>query len=291
MVSVVITTYGRTEDVVLRAVESVKNQTYINWDLYIVDDNKADNPYSEPIKKALEDQKDERLHYIRMEKNSGACAARNRGIQESKGEYIAFLDDDDEWVSDKLEKQIAVLQNEDIGFVYCGLFLLNEKEGSKKPASKLFVSGNVYSRLLRDNFIGGTSEIVIKRECINVCGGFREDMPSSQDYEMWLRLSKKYNAGYVPENLVILHLHEGDSITKSLDRRIEGYRKIIDAYYDDIITIKKNHSYQLYNLGKFLILNKQSKEGWEYLKKAIKLTPIFAPYYIAVIMYWKINYK
>ena len=112
-------------------------------------------------------------------------------------------------------------------------------------------------------------------------------MPSSQDYEMWLRLSKEYKVDSVAEDLVKYHIHEGDSITKSLDRRIEGFRKILEYYYDDIIKDKDTHSLQLYNLGKFMILNGQNKEGLQLLWNAIKLQPFKGLYYVAVIMYWK----
>lgn len=290
MVNVIIPTYGRESKIVMRAVESIKNQTYCEWNVYVVDDNKEGNPYSPAIKNAIQNENNDKIHYVRMEKNSGACAARNKGIEISEGEFVAFLDDDDEWLPTKLEKQIKVLENSNAGFVYCGLQLLNEKSGKVRSSGTLFLQGNVYTRLLRDNFIGGTSEIIARRECFEKCGGFRLDMPSSQDYEMWLRLAQKYEVDNVPEDLVIYHIHQGEAITKSLDKRIEGYRKILESYYEDIVKNKENHSFQLYNLGKFLILNKQGIEGGKYLKKAILLKPKKGLYYIAVVIYWKINY-
>ena len=106
MVSVIIPSYGRQCSMVMRAVESVKKQTYTDWELYLVDDNKDDNPYSKEIESAIRKENSEKIHYLRMEKNSGACAARNKGIEVSSGEFVAFLDDDDEWVPTKLEKQM-----------------------------------------------------------------------------------------------------------------------------------------------------------------------------------------
>lgn len=287
MVSVVIPTYERASEIVLRAVESVKKQTYTDWELFVVDDNKDINPYSDPIREMLEAQNDARIHYLRMEKNSGACAARNKGILESKGEFVAFLDDDDEWYPEKLEKQIKKFVDPEIGFVYCGFFMFHEKKGTGKSSWIRFTKGNVYTRLLKGNFMGATSGVVIRKRCFEKCGYFRDDMPSSQDYEMWIRLSKEYQVDSVAEDLVKYHIHEGDSITKSLNRRIEGYRKVLDSYYDDIIKDKEIHSFQLYNLGKFLILNSQYKEGLQLLWKAIKLQPHRGLYFVAVILYWK----
>lgn len=288
MISVVIPTYDRNADVVMRAVKSVIKQTYTEWELYVVDDNKENNPYSESIRVALDELKDDRIHYLRMEKNSGACAARNKGIQESKGEYVAFLDDDDEWLPERLEKQLPALEDDNVGFTYCGVWILNEMTGKKKSSLIQFKQGNVYYDLLKGNFMGGVSNFIVKRSAMEECGAFRIDMPSSQDYELWIRLSKKYEVSCVAENLSVLHIHEGDSITRSLDRRIAGFKKVLETYYDDIIKDKKAYSFQLYNLGKWMILNKEKKEGLQYLWQAVKLKPLNALYYVAVIMYWKL---
>lgn len=289
MISIIMPTYGRTAEIVLRAVDSIIKQTYVDWELYVVDDNKENNLYSEAIKNALEDLKDTRIHYLRMEKNSGACAARNKGIQESKGEYVAFLDDDDEWLPERLEKQLPGLEDDNVGFTYCGVWILNEMTGKKKSSLIQFKHGNVYYDLLKGNFMGGVSNFIIKRSAMDKCGAFRVDMPSSQDYELWIRLSKQYDVSSIAENLTVLHVHEGDSITRSLARRIAGFRKILDIYHEDIVKDKKTHSFQLYNLGKWLILNKETKEGVYYLWQAVKLKPFNALYYIAVILYWKLS--
>lgn len=283
-------TYNRSESIVMRAVQSVLCQTYTDWELYVVDDNKDDNPYSELIEKALTGLNDARVHYLKMEKNSGACAARNEGIAKSKGEYIALLDDDDEWLPKRLEKQLPFLKEQKIGFSYSGMLVYNETTGVKKSSGIKFKNGNVYHQLLKTNFMGGCSNFIIKREALEECGGFLKQMPAAQDYELWIRLSQKYHVSSVAEDLVIFHIHTEDSIMKSLDRRIKGYRRILELYYDDIIKDKDVHSFQLYNLGKFLILNHENKEGFSLLKDAIKLKPYKAIYYIAVITYWKICY-
>lgn len=289
MVSVVIPTYGRIPEIVLRAVESVKNQTYTDWELYVVDDNKEDNPYSEPIRELLEEQNDTRIHYLRMEKNSGACAARNKGIRESQGEYVAFLDDDDEWYPEKLEKQIAKFDDPEVGFVYCGFFMFNEKKGTGKSSWIRFTKGDVYKQLLKENFMGGTPGIIARRESFDECGYFCEDISYAEDYEMWIRLARKYKVDCVSEDMVKVHLHEEESLSKNAGKRIEGYKKILEVYYDDIVKDKKIYSYQLYTLGKLLILDGRTKQGVKCLWKAIKLQPANAVYYVLVVLYWKIG--
>ena len=124
MISVIITTYKRTPDIVLRAVSSVVAQTFGDWELIIVDDSPETWEIRPQIRLAVEKiaNEDLRIKYIPHDKNSGACAARNTGIMHAKGEYIAFLDDDDEWVPEKLEKQLDILQKsgDNVALVYCG---------------------------------------------------------------------------------------------------------------------------------------------------------------------------
>lgn len=289
MISVVMPTYGRSHEMLLRAVESVKKQTYKDWELYVVDDNKEGNPYSQSIKEALEAQNDARIHYIRMEKNSGACAARNKGIRESKGEYVAFLDDDDEWLPEKLEKQMVKLGDSQVGFVYCGFFMFDEKKGNGKSSWIRFTKGDVYTQLLKENFMGGTPGIIVRRECFEECGYFCEDISYAEDYEMWIRLARKYKVDCVPEDMVKVHLHEEESLSKNVGKRIEGYEKILEVYYEDIIKDKKTHSYQLYTLGKLMILDGRNKQGMKYLLQAIWLQPVNIVYYILVVLYWKLK--
>ena len=112
-VSVIIPTYNR-EATLKRAVESVLNQTYTDFELIIVDDGSTDN-----TRQLVENIHDDRITYYYVKINSGAAAARNYGIERAEGEYIAFQDSDDYWHSDKLEKQMKVMEsNPDIGFVY-----------------------------------------------------------------------------------------------------------------------------------------------------------------------------
>lgn len=290
MVSVIIPTYGRIKDIVLRAVTSVEVQTYTDWELYVVDDNEDTETYSKSIQEAIEQKEDKRIHYIKMEKNSGACAARNKGIEVSCGEYVAFLDDDDEWVAEKLELQLPLMERKNVGFSYSGMLLYNELTGQRKSSAVKFKNGNIYRDLLKQNSIGGTPSFIIKREALEKCGGFLEGMPASQDQELWLRLAKEYEVASIPKDLIIVHLHAGDSVSKSLDRRIAGYRKIFEIHYEDITKDKEIYSYRVYTLAKLLILNCEYSEGIKLLFKSIKLQPLMGCYYVAVIIYWKLNY-
>ncbi len=112
-ISVVIPSYNRAT-LIGRAIESVLQQTYSNIEIIVVDDASTDE--TESVVKRI---KNDKLHYIKLKKNGGACKARNVGIRASKGEYIAFLDSDDIWNTDKLEKQMKILQEKKAKVVAC----------------------------------------------------------------------------------------------------------------------------------------------------------------------------
>ena len=114
LISVIIPTYNR-ENKIIDAVRSVLEQTYINIEVIVIDDGSTDDTYL-----MLDKIEDKRLKYVYQE-NSGACVARNRGIKEAKGKYIAFHDSDDIWHKDKLEKQIRVLEKTNADIVFCQL--------------------------------------------------------------------------------------------------------------------------------------------------------------------------
>ena len=202
MVSVVITTFNRKWEIVKRAVESVLAQTVQDIELFVVDDNK-DGESSESIRSNLEAIDRSGVHYLKTQGGEGACAARNHGLAHSTGEYIAFLDDDDEWYPDKIEKQLDVFSGQDdVGLVYCSYVFYDEdkvenlthEESNTVPRKmfKKFKRGNIFNDLLLTNFIGSTSFPLIRKSVLDGINGFDVEMQSCQDYDVWLRIAEKY---------------------------------------------------------------------------------------------------
>ena len=217
LVSIIITTYKRPFEFVLRAVKSVLMQTYSNWELFIVDD--SPNDYSERvvIKQQINALGDKRIKYILHGTNLGACAARNTGIRMAKGEFIAFLDDDDEWLPQKIEKQITKINQPEIGLVYCSSYtIINVNGKTKKTLREYRIEGFVFDKLILKNFIGSTSFVMVKRQALFDCGLFNIEMQSAQDYELWLRIAKKYAVACVSEPLVNYYIHNGERITTNI---------------------------------------------------------------------------
>lgn len=241
--SAIITTYNRDVVILERALKSVLNQSYKNVETIIINDS----PENIELANRIEDMvnkyisKSFNLKYYKLDKNSGACKARNIGLEMSKGEYIGFLDDDDEWKNNKVEELIKVFdQYPDAGLVYCNAIIVNDDDKtSMLRFKKDQPSGKIFEILLSKNTIGSCSFPVFKRQVIENVHGFREDMPALQDLELYLRISRQENCYYCPEPLVIYHVYNGERITRNKNKRIEAFEKINIEFRNDIIKDKK----------------------------------------------------
>ena len=230
MISVVITTYKRGPSLVARAIDSVLCQTYRDIELIIVDDSSAEYQFREDVQAMVLERKTTtdgiRIKYIAHDENRGACAARNTGLSVAKGDFIAYLDDDDEWLPQKLEKQITLMHNADVALVYCGSVTQNDETGVSTNKETDYYRGCVHQKLLYGNFIGSTSFPLIRTDCLKGIDGFDEQMQSAQDYDVWIRLSEKYKVDFVPEPLVIYHEHSGIQISGSPLKKINGLERL-----------------------------------------------------------------
>lgn len=213
LVSVIIPTYNRI-DTLPRSMKSVLDQTYGNLELIVVDDGSTDG--TDEYVKGLPD---ERIRYVKGEGNRGPGAARNMGVRLAKGEYIAFQDSDDEWHPDKLEKQMLLLLNSELGndMVYCEFTRYQgQTRGEVVPSKKIPIEckqGNMLAVLLLQPMIS-TQTIVIKKQSFIQAGGFQERLKTFEDYEFTLRFSQNHKIGFVEESLVKVY----DSLN-SVDKR------------------------------------------------------------------------
>ena len=213
MVSVIIPTYNR-EQQILRAVRSVLNQTYQDYELIIVDDGSKDK-----TAEIIQEIRDDRIRYISLETNQGVAHARNMGIQEAKYDYIAFLDSDDEWLPNKLELQMKKMMAAPpkVGVIFCrmGGKQRNSEERFVCPAEnykKEILEGNIFNPLLLQNVIG-TPTMLVRKICLQKAGGFKETLQCLEDWELVLRIAKNWQIGFVDEILVEVHKSEGSVST------------------------------------------------------------------------------
>lgn len=198
-VSVIIPTYNRAH-LVGRSIQSVLNQTYQDFEIIVVDDASTDN--TEEVVKSFNDP---RICYIRHKQNHGGSAARNTGIRTARGEYIAFLDSDDEWLPNKVAEQMRVFYgNQDCGAVHTGLLHICKDEYNE-ACKGCYSKGWVLKDLLVANVVGGASSVVVKRERLKVAGLFDEKLPSCQDRDMPIQITKHYTFRRVVAPLVKYH--------------------------------------------------------------------------------------
>ena len=265
LVSVVIPSKNRPEFVV-KALESVFAQTYRNLEIIVVDDG-SDVPLS-PI---LTNTFGEKVTCLRHEISKGAPTVRNAGVAQAEGEYIAFLDDDDIWRPEKIEKQISLfLKDEKIGLVFCGESIVcNGKVIKNRPA---FWKEHDFKKMLFSNVVGGTSVVVIKKTLLDNFH-FDESLPSCQDWDLFLRLAVKTKFAAVPDLLVHRIVH-GCQISSSLNRKILGREKF---YYKH----KKMFAHEilanaqfLRRLGSLRTINNQREVAASLYRRAFELSPL-----------------
>lgn len=210
-ISVIIPTYNR-EKLVVKSVKSVLNQTYKNIEVIVVDDGSSDN-----TEEALKKIKDERLKYIKLSENVGACKARNRGIEESSGKYIAFQDSDDIFCVDKLKKQLDNLIENKSDLDFCKIRINDSciQVIPNEQRDEIIDLNNIVDELCKGNFIS-TQAILAKKEVFDDIL-FDENLPRLQDYDLILRISSKYKVSYTKDALVDLYRQE-DNISNSIDK-------------------------------------------------------------------------
>ena len=229
LLSVIIPTFHRELEFIIRAVNSVKKQSYPDIEILIIDDNENSNSLSIEIKNYCNENN---LIYIKQFGNSGACNARNLGAINSSGEYIAFLDDDDEWFPTKALEQISVLKK-GYGLVFSkGLNVYCETEYKEQSYgnNKNFLSTPSFNDLLIKNYIGTTSQIIIKREYFLQVNGFDPNFDARQDYDFYIRVSQKCKI-YGMDKILFKHYHHSQyQISKDINKSLQGYRMLYKKY-------------------------------------------------------------
>jgi glycosyltransferase involved in cell wall biosynthesis len=264
-VSVVIPTYNRAH-LICRAIQSVLDQTYQNLEIIVVDDGSTDN-----TEEIVINFKDERIRYIQHSENKGASAARNSGIRVSRGEYIAFQDSDDEWFSDKLEKQIRAFykSSPEVGVVYSGFYKVEANKKIYIPSDDhAQKKGNIHNELLKGNFVG-TPTVLIKKECFENVKYFDENIPSLEDWELWIEISKYYNFEYINMPLVYSY-STPNSVNFNQKNAIKAYEMILKNHLNEFCKNKKNLSKHYFIIALKLCSINDFKNERTYLIKAIK---------------------
>ncbi|WP_313996588.1 glycosyltransferase family A protein [uncultured Paenibacillus sp.] len=259
-VSVIVPTHNRT-DMLLQAVESVCRQTVKPLEIIVVDDASERPPEQalEPLKRY-----GAAIRCIRFDSPRGACAARNEGAEQAKGGILMFLDDDDTWEPEKIERQLAVFRAKpEVGLVYGGRLVVGDADrdrviGRIMPKAR----GRLFPAILYENHIGMTSSVALKRELFIEAGGFDPRFPALQDYDLWIRCSRltvvdydgrcnvRYTVASDPDRQISgrkdLHAGAVALLQDKYRREIEaqgalGKRKIYAGNYFYVAKAKRRH--------------------------------------------------
>jgi glycosyltransferase involved in cell wall biosynthesis len=219
LVTVVIPTFNRAH-CIARAIGSVERQTYRSLEIIVVDDGSSDG-----TAEVVQNLRCVRpLTFLRLNPNQGAAAARNRGIAAARGDYVAFLDSDDEWHPRKLERQLEALSERGPEFGACYTAIVSyDDAGRLRGLSRAVEEGDIERPLLTHNLVGSTSAVIVRRALLDAIGGFNPTLRSCQDWDLWLRLARLTRFACVPEILTVLHVARQGRITSSGSARLSGH--------------------------------------------------------------------
>lgn len=288
LVSVIIPSYNMAR-YVGEAIESVLAQTYKNYELIVVDDGSTDNT-AEVVKKYLKPQA---VSYIHKE-NKGISVARNTGIKASRGEFIAFLDADDIWLPEKLEHQIKFMDSDKVGIVGCGAYIINEKgEIFDNFIKKTYPNRSLLLGVLNmKNVVSGGSEALARKKCFDVVGIFDENLKSSEDWDMWLRIAYHYDIVFVEKPLVKIRertnsLCSPSNAQKMLDSDLLVLSKLFQHTKTNVFLRRKSYSYRYYAAA---IAYKETKDvvgTRRYILKSLYTFPwnVFDRSHILTVLY------
>ncbi|WP_081210042.1 glycosyltransferase family 2 protein [Salegentibacter sediminis] len=267
MISIITPTYNRA-NLIERMIESVIRQTYLNWELIIVDDGSTDE-----TELCIKEYQDERIRYFYTE-NSGATDSRNYGVNQAKGDYIIFLDSDDEARNTWLEELMDIVKLENADIAFCGLEKYNEKG---ELLSKVLPQKLEYNKhILYGSFLSGTF-LVLKEYFLDV-GGYDIKLASGQHTELRLRLlpyliNRGINWGYTENCLLKVYIHKGPRIRHNNLSIYQGSLSILTKHKEYFDSNPTAYYYFYSVAGVAAIRSGYHKEGRKLLLKAFKKKP------------------
>jgi glycosyltransferase involved in cell wall biosynthesis len=219
LVSVVIPTRDRLQ-FLLRAVDSVLKQSHGDLELIIVDDASQDGtaPYLAGLQRH-----DARVRTLRNDVPRGGAGARNQGIAASRGQWIAFLDDDDEWMPEKLQRQLRMLSSASAAVACSCDFVMRFSSGRSKVVR--VARHATLQQLLFENELGSASLCICSSMVLKGIGGFDANLQSAQDQDLWARVRQQGDVVVCTEPLVLYRAHGGRRITNDMQAQYVGARR------------------------------------------------------------------
>ena len=234
-VSVIIPTYRRPAELE-RALRSVLDQNFSDIEVIVVDDNPPDSAERRRTEELL-GRTSGPLRHLKNDTPLGGAGARNVGIQAAGGQFIAFLDDDDQWLPGKLQKQMDLFAGlaEDVCSVDTGFYEIDQRRGTTRTVMPA-LRGEIFDALLvkHKGRAPKLSSMVCRAAALRRVGGFDEQLPSRQDLDLYLRLARHYRFEYIAEPLMNKYIHNAGRISAVSDNKIRGFEMLYRKYRDDL---------------------------------------------------------
>lgn len=273
LVSVVIPTYKRAERL-KRAVASALEQTYSNMEVLIVSDNEPDDEYTKADSEIVESFNDDRVRLIVQEKHINGAAARNAGIRAAKGEFIAFLDDDDYWEKQKIEEQVALLKSLDS--TYGGVTCNNKHyvHGRLTAAIPPIKEGNLCKKILLRLADLSTDALLLKRTCLDETGYFDENLRRHQEVQLMTFFTAKYDIKLLDKYYVCVDdtKNENQPDPERMEKVKEDFLKAVEPVLSTFSERERKQVYAMHSfeLGILYFRNGAKKKGIQKAKAVLK---------------------
>jgi glycosyltransferase involved in cell wall biosynthesis len=275
-VSVIIPAYNAMA-YLPETLDSVLKQTLTDFEVLIINDGSKDH-----IEQWATQITDPRVKLI-SQPNQGVSVARNTGIAQAQGEYVAFLDADDLWDSTKLEKQVRRMEERpEVGLVYTWTILVTEKGEPTEVLVASHAEGNVWEQLLVQDMMSNCSSAMVRRSCFKTVGGFDPNLSYCEDRDMWTRIAARYPFAVIKEPLTLYRRHPNNT-TKNHKKMLQGMRQVIEKSFESVpleLLYLRNQTYGWMNIF----------TAWGYLENEMNYREAIHYRRQAVLHYPKIRY-
>ncbi|MCT7956877.1 glycosyltransferase family 2 protein [Laspinema palackyanum] len=227
IISIIIPAYN-AETTILETLNSVQNQTFLDWEAIVIDDGSTD--CTRQIVNGMNDPRIQVFSYP----NAGVAMARNQGLMKATGDYIAFLDADDLWIPDKLELQLRALQDHpEAGVAYSWNYYQYENPSDSYADISQRFEGNVYADLLIKNFLQNGSNPLVRKEAIASVGLFDPTIKSCEDWDYYLRLARNWPFVLVPK-VQVIYRQSSDSVSSNIEVMEDYLLLLINRTFESV---------------------------------------------------------
>jgi len=272
LVSVVTAAYNMG-GYIAETLESVLGQDYPQVESIVVDDGSTDDTAS-----VLEGYADNPRVSVVRQSNAGQTVAKNRGIREARGEFIAFCDADDTWRRDKLSRQLPRFADAAVAVVYSDIECV-DGQGQALPYYDIpHYEGRVTAPLLIDNFVPFPT-VVVRAAVLRAAGGFDESLTMSIDYDLWLRISVNHLFAFVPERLANYRVWEGQ-MSKKTGERLDNFMRLLDRFLSENPRaatrreIDRAYAHVYVTRGYWHAREGRRADAWRDYQAALRLDPL-----------------